>query len=252
MATLRQGVWARSCSLTQATSSSQITARMMGPRNRPVMPKEMVPPITPIRMSRVGVCSWVRNLAAERQGVCVLGDRWRNVVELAFLPIDPPVGQAQPDHYRSKTTRRSVSRGSSHSHRQRDRTTGNAGCTGSSGFTGGWRDVMESDSIPIARTAAGAGVVFSREERERHHYVVGKSGSGKSTFLYNLVMGDIVAGEGVAVTAGPESIGQQLHARLRWRRGAGEFNHSMAGTADRLLGKVSPHRATALHLLFKA
>src|SRR6267154_882573 len=66
-------------------------------------------------------------------------------------------------------------------------------------FTGGWRDVMESDSIPIARTAAGAGVVFSREERERHLYVVGKSGSGKSTFLYNLAMSDIVAGEGVTV-----------------------------------------------------
>jgi len=58
---------------------------------------------------------------------------------------------------------------------------------------------MEPDSIPIARTAAGAGVVFSREERERHLYIVGKSGSGKSTFLYNLAMGDIVAGEGVAV-----------------------------------------------------
>jgi len=58
---------------------------------------------------------------------------------------------------------------------------------------------MESDFIPIARTGAGAGVVFSREERERHLYVVGKSGSGKSTFLYNLAMGDIMAGEGVAV-----------------------------------------------------
>src|SRR5712691_12471251 len=58
---------------------------------------------------------------------------------------------------------------------------------------------MESDPIPIATTAGGAGVVFSREERERHLYIVGKSGSGKSTFLYNLAMGDIYAGEGVAV-----------------------------------------------------
>ena len=66
-------------------------------------------------------------------------------------------------------------------------------------FTGGWRDVMEPDIIPIATTAGGAGVVFSREERERHVYIVGKSGSGKSTFLFNLAMGDILAGEGVAV-----------------------------------------------------
>src|SRR5579864_2082387 len=58
---------------------------------------------------------------------------------------------------------------------------------------------MEPDSIPIARTTGGAPVVFSREERERHLYIVGKSGSGKSTFLFNLAMSDIWAGEGVAV-----------------------------------------------------
>src|SRR6516164_6446727 len=58
---------------------------------------------------------------------------------------------------------------------------------------------MELDNIPIAITARGAPVVFSRHERERHIYIVGKSGSGKSTFLYNLAVADIMAGEGVAV-----------------------------------------------------
>src|ERR1017187_8345145 len=58
---------------------------------------------------------------------------------------------------------------------------------------------MELDTIPVATTAGGAPVVFSREERERHVYIVGKSGSGKSTFLFNLAMGDISRGEGVAV-----------------------------------------------------
>ena len=58
---------------------------------------------------------------------------------------------------------------------------------------------MKPQPIPIAKTASGAGVVFSREERERHVYIVGKSGSGKSTFFFNLAMGDILAGEGVAV-----------------------------------------------------
>jgi hypothetical protein len=58
---------------------------------------------------------------------------------------------------------------------------------------------MEHKPHPIATTAGGAGIVFSREERERHVYVVGKSGTGKSTFLYNLALGDIRAGEGVAV-----------------------------------------------------
>jgi hypothetical protein len=58
---------------------------------------------------------------------------------------------------------------------------------------------METEPFPIASTAHGAGVVFAREERERHVWIVGKSGSGKSTFLFNLAMGDIYAGEGVAV-----------------------------------------------------
>jgi hypothetical protein len=58
---------------------------------------------------------------------------------------------------------------------------------------------MEPQPFPIATTSYGAGVVFSREERERHVWIIGKSGSGKSTVLFNLAMGDIYAGEGVAV-----------------------------------------------------
>ena len=37
---------------------------------------------------------------------------------------------------------------------------------------------MEPKPIRIATTAHGAPVVFTREERERHIYIVGKSGSG--------------------------------------------------------------------------
>src|SRR5260370_31960932 len=51
----------------------------------------------------------------------------------------------------------------------------------------------------MAQTDGGAGVVYGREEREGHVYIVGKSGSGKSTFLFNLAMGDISRGEGGAV-----------------------------------------------------
>ena len=58
---------------------------------------------------------------------------------------------------------------------------------------------MNPDAIPIATTVSGVPITFSREERERHVYIVGKSGSGKSTFLFNLAMGDINRGEGVAV-----------------------------------------------------
>jgi DNA helicase HerA-like ATPase len=58
---------------------------------------------------------------------------------------------------------------------------------------------MEPEPIAIATTADSRGVVLTREERERHVYIVGKSGTGKSTFLFNLAMADICAGEGVAV-----------------------------------------------------
>jgi hypothetical protein len=58
---------------------------------------------------------------------------------------------------------------------------------------------MEAEPFSIATTSHGGGVIFTRDERARHVYIVGKSGSGKSTFLFNLAMSDIYAGEGVAV-----------------------------------------------------
>jgi len=63
-------------------------------------------------------------------------------------------------------------------------------------------DLIES-RFPISNQIQGGlfrrYAVFSREERERHVWIVGKSGSSKSTVLFNLAMADIVAGEGVAV-----------------------------------------------------
>ncbi len=58
---------------------------------------------------------------------------------------------------------------------------------------------MEPEAFHIATTAHGERIIFTPEERQRHVYIVGKSGSGKSTLLFNLAMGDILAGEGVAV-----------------------------------------------------
>lgn len=57
---------------------------------------------------------------------------------------------------------------------------------------------MEFESIPVAKTARGDPVVFDRQERERHIYIAGKTGSGKSTLMTNLAMGDVYAGHGVA------------------------------------------------------
>jgi hypothetical protein len=57
---------------------------------------------------------------------------------------------------------------------------------------------MEIPYAYIARTTWGP-IGLSRHERERHIYIVGKSGSGKSTTLFNLAMHDIVSGQGVAI-----------------------------------------------------
>ncbi len=59
---------------------------------------------------------------------------------------------------------------------------------------------MQPEHQPIiAETTTGGSVSLSRSERERHVFLAGKSGSGKSTILFNLAMADIMAGEGVAV-----------------------------------------------------
>jgi len=57
---------------------------------------------------------------------------------------------------------------------------------------------MEPHVLSIGTTARGSPIVFDRHERERHIYIAGKTGSGKSTLMSNLVMSDIRAGEGVA------------------------------------------------------
>lgn len=53
--------------------------------------------------------------------------------------------------------------------------------------------------IPIAKTIEGTPVVLSPHDRARHVWVVGKTGEGKSTMLFNIAMSDIMAGEGIAV-----------------------------------------------------
>jgi hypothetical protein len=57
---------------------------------------------------------------------------------------------------------------------------------------------MEQLYAYIARTTWGP-IGLSQHDRERHVYIVGKSGSGKSTTLLNLAMHDIVTGEGAAI-----------------------------------------------------
>jgi hypothetical protein len=105
---------------------------------------------------------------------------------------------------------------------------------------------MESKSFSIATTARGTGVVFSRDERERHVWIIGKSGSGKSTVLFNLAMGDIYAGEGVAVIDPHGDLAEDiLDAIPNWR--INDVCYLDAGETDYPVGfnpatKIAPER----------
>src|SRR5689334_24269145 len=47
--------------------------------------------------------------------------------------------------------------------------------------------------------ATGATIMLSIEERLRHLYIVGQTGTGKSTLLLNLIAQDLMAGAGLAL-----------------------------------------------------
>jgi hypothetical protein len=64
----------------------------------------------------------------------------------------------------------------------------------------GWD--MTNDNLNIGKRAVWGGETpfgLSRADRRQHLYTVGKTGTGKSTLLRNLIIQDIEAGEGVAV-----------------------------------------------------
>src|SRR5271156_5761509 len=51
----------------------------------------------------------------------------------------------------------------------------------------------------IGARTSGEFVMLDPEERRRHLYIVGQTGTGKSTLLLNLIAQDLAAGEGLAL-----------------------------------------------------
>lgn len=61
---------------------------------------------------------------------------------------------------------------------------------------------LQFDGILLGRIGEGASarpVRFSKMDRSRHAYVIGATGTGKSTLLYNMIKQDIENGEGVCL-----------------------------------------------------
>ena len=58
---------------------------------------------------------------------------------------------------------------------------------------------LSTQQLCIGARITGEPVMLDPEERRRHLYVVGQTGTGKSTLLLNLIRQDLIAGEGVAL-----------------------------------------------------
>lgn len=60
----------------------------------------------------------------------------------------------------------------------------------------------DGDRVAIGRVSSPGAqqtIGITQADRAYHHYIIGKTGMGKSTFMHNLIMQDIAAGRGVAV-----------------------------------------------------
>src|SRR5713226_9034360 len=58
---------------------------------------------------------------------------------------------------------------------------------------------LPNQQLCIGAHTLGGDVMLDPEERRRHLYIVGQTGTGKSTLLLNLIAQDLAAGEGLAL-----------------------------------------------------
>ena len=61
-------------------------------------------------------------------------------------------------------------------------------------------------------------VRFAREDRARHCYIIGKSGTGKSVLMENMVVQDIINGDGICIIDPHGDVAEAILARVPARR----------------------------------
>ncbi|WP_219319935.1 type IV secretory system conjugative DNA transfer family protein [Methylovirgula sp. HY1] len=59
--------------------------------------------------------------------------------------------------------------------------------------------LQQQQQLSIGARTSGELVMLDPKERRRHLYIVGQTGTGKSTLLLNLIRQDLIAGEGLAL-----------------------------------------------------
>lgn len=69
---------------------------------------------------------------------------------------------------------------------------------------------LPESGILLGRLGDNKDIRFSKPDRSRHCYIVGATGTGKSTLLYNMIVQDIHNGEGVAVIDPHGDLYQQI------------------------------------------
>jgi len=96
---------------------------------------------------------------------------------------------------------------------------------------------MTADPQPVSLGARSSGdaVMLDGEERRRHLYVVGQTGTGKSTLLLNLIAQDLASGAGLALL---DPHGDLAEAALRYvpRRRTNDLIYLDPADAERPIG----------------
>src|SRR4051812_727467 len=77
----------------------------------------------------------------------------------------------------------------------------------------------EAGAIVLGTTPNGAAVTLLPADRRRHLYLIGKTGTGKSTLLFNVMRADLEAGRGFALLDPHGDLAARVAAATpAWRR----------------------------------
>jgi hypothetical protein len=94
---------------------------------------------------------------------------------------------------------------------------------------------LQSQQLYLGARVTGEFEVLDPEERRRHLYIIGQTGTGKSTLLLNLIAQDIAAGEGLALLDPHGDLAEAVLLHVRRKR-TNDFVYINPADAARPIG----------------